>query len=172
MGAGLELLDSHISRPDSISQEQQLNCNSGTISLRNALFVLFFLIGMMTLYFYESDDIPRLANEAEVLRKIEQIKPGMIQMQVRAIVGDPLRSEEAPFPENSMPIKNPELKNNREAERLFLSIQRDIFQLKFADSDDNARAYDLEIYYDNDSTVCFIHHSLDNWLVWDLVEMW
>lgn len=144
----------------------------GSTTLRNVLFVLFFIFGLVALYFYESDDLPKLGSETETLQKIERIKLGMHQMQVRSIVGGPTRSEVAPFPEESLPIKNPELLKSRKVEKLLLSTKRDVFQLKFADPEGNARAYDIEIYYDKYSTVCYIHYALYEGLVWDLVEMY
>jgi len=144
---------------------------SGSIFLRNVIFVLLIALVFLIVSNYESCESKEQEKFEQVLEKIERIKPGMTRMQVEGIIGSPHINEIAPFKRKNAPFEDPETRNGQDAKNLLIAHDRAHYELNYIVSDD-LRAYCLDVYYDSRTQVCFIHYGQRDKKVWDLVEMY
>lgn len=143
--------------------------DSGSIFLRNVIFILLLAFIFLIVTSYESCETKEQVKFEQVLEKIERIKPGMTRIQVEEIIGSPQINEVAPFKRGNMPFEDFETPNNQEVKNLQTAHDRAHYELTYTVSDD-LRAYCLDIYYDSRTKICYIHHWDKK--VWDLVEMY
>jgi len=151
---------------------EKQNASKGSIFLRNVIFVLLLAILFLIELSYQDCDSKVLTKIEQVLEKIEKIKPGMILMQVESIIGPAQKNEDAPFTKGNIPFEDPESLNGQDAKNLLIADNRAHYELTYTSSDDQLQAYCLDVYYDSQSRVCFVHHGQKDKLMWDLVEMY